>query len=409
MSIQDKCFLEARKIIDNDSLLLETVMQSMGDGLSIQDVNLRIVYQNQFMIENFGSHIGEHCYKIYEMRDSICRGCPVTRAFETGEVCKAIRVGITKDGKSFRFENIASPLRNEEGEIVAGMELCRIVEEREKAIDDLRLTMEDLDRTKEKLLIENNVRMETEATLRKSEERYRRTLDITGTGYVVIDTYGTVIDANNTYLRMTMFDSLEEIRGRSVLEWTAPEAKESNSAAVTQTIREGFIRNYETIYLRRDGSRLNISINAMLESRPEGPCLIALCTDITEKKKQLMALRQSDTRLKDIIECTTDWVWEIDSDGKYTFCNGRIFDVLGFTPEEILGRTPLDLMPPEEAERIGNVYHKLFVDRAPIVNLENTALSKDGRPVRLLTNGVPVFDSEGRFMGYRGADRKIEE
>ncbi len=409
MEKRDKCFLEAREIVMNDSLLLENVMQSMGDGLSIQDRELRIVYQNQFMIDLFGSHIGEYCYQVYEKRESICIGCPVMKSFSSGKVCKAIRVGITREGISFRFENIASPLRNENDEIVAGIELCRIVEDREKAIDDLRLTMEDLDRTKEKLILENSVRMKAEATLRKSEERYRLTLDITGTGYVVVDTYGRVIDANETYMKMAMFDNLEQIKGQSVIDWTAPEAKESNTVAVSKTVRDGYLKNFETVYLRRDGSRVYISINAMLESTPEGPCLVALCTDITEQKKQMEALRHFDSRLKDIIDCTSDWIWEIDEHGKFSFCSGRIFDVLGYHPEEVIGRTPFDLMDPEEAKRVGTLFADLRASNAPIVNLDNWCLSQEGRRVHLVTNGVPVFDEDGRCIGYRGADRELKD
>ena len=55
-----------------------------------------------------------------------------------------MRVGITKEGEKFRFENIASVLRNDKGKMVAGMELVRIVEDREPALDELRVAMEQL-------------------------------------------------------------------------------------------------------------------------------------------------------------------------------------------------------------------------------------------------------------------------
>jgi len=148
----DESFAKAREIMTDASRLLDNIMSSMGDGLSIQDRNMRIVYQNQFMIDNFGSHIGDYCYRSYEKSDSICDGCPIIEAFRTGKATKALRVGITKDGTSFRFENIASPLRNNQGEIVAGLELCRIVEAREKAFDDLREAMKCLEEARNNLV-----------------------------------------------------------------------------------------------------------------------------------------------------------------------------------------------------------------------------------------------------------------
>jgi PAS domain-containing protein len=151
-------YQNAEAILNDKTKLLDTVMSSMGDGLSIQDLDMRIVYQNKVMIENFGAHIGEHCYNIYERRDKICEGCPVAQAYKTGKVAKAMRVGITKDGASYRFENIASVLKNEQGEVVAGMELCRFVEDKEKAFDDLRKKTKELEKFN-KLLVDREIRM----------------------------------------------------------------------------------------------------------------------------------------------------------------------------------------------------------------------------------------------------------
>jgi len=139
-------------LLDDPAGILANIMMSMGDGLSIQDRNMRIVYQNKFMIDNFGSHVGDYCYNVYEKQSSVCEGCPIIESYRTGQVTKALRVGITKEGVPFRFENIASALRNKKGEIVAGIELCRIVEERERAFDELRETMERLKETQGQLV-----------------------------------------------------------------------------------------------------------------------------------------------------------------------------------------------------------------------------------------------------------------
>jgi signal transduction histidine kinase len=152
MTHPDNCFEAAKKLLDDPARILDNIMMSMGDGLSIQDRNMRIVYQNKFMIDNFGSHIGDYCYNIYEKRSTACEGCPIIDSYRTGLGTKALRVGITKEGIPFRFENIASVLRNDHGDIVAGMELCRIVEEREKAIDDLRAAIQQMKQMQNQLV-----------------------------------------------------------------------------------------------------------------------------------------------------------------------------------------------------------------------------------------------------------------
>ena len=118
---------------------------------------------------------------------------------------------------------------------------------------------------------------------------------------------------------------------------------------------------------------------------------------------------ERESRLRDILACSADWIWEVDSTGHYTYCSSRIKDVLGYAPAEVIGRTPFDFMSPEEATRVGEIFKNIATASAPIVDLENTGLHKDGHEVRLLTNGHPITDSSGRLLGYRGVDKDITE
>ena len=153
-----RAFSNATKILKIKSDVLENILASLGDGLSIQDLDLHILYQNQFMINNFGSHIGEHCYKIYEKRNTPCVGCPIIETFNTGKSCKALRVGETKDGEKFRFENVATVLRSDKGEIIAGVEVVRLVEERERALEKLKESLKQLGELSSKLSQSNSMK-----------------------------------------------------------------------------------------------------------------------------------------------------------------------------------------------------------------------------------------------------------
>ena len=129
--------------------------------------------------------------------------------------------------------------------------------------------------------------------------------------------------------------------------------------------------------------------------------------DITEHKKTQEALQKSEQKFKDLIETTTDWVWEVDRNGVYTYTSPKIKELLGYEPQEIMGKTPFDLMPPQEAQRVATIFRKIRDAHQPIVNLENTNQHKDGRLVILETSGIPIFDLSGSFIGYRGIDRDI--
>lgn len=128
---------QAEELLEDKKNLFDTIMNAIGDLISIQDLNMRVIYQNKAMKKVMGEHLGEHCYKSYEKRNEICQGCPVIKAFKTGEAAKALRVGILPDGTPNRFENLAAVLKNKKGKVVAGVEVCRDVEGREKALEEL--------------------------------------------------------------------------------------------------------------------------------------------------------------------------------------------------------------------------------------------------------------------------------
>ncbi len=115
------------------------------------------------------------------------------------------------------------------------------------------------------------------------------------------------------------------------------------------------------------------------------------------------------TRFKDLVESSSDWVWEVDTRGTYTYVSPKVKDVLGYAPEDVLGRTPFDLMPPAEAERVKAIFAEVVASRCPCFSIENTNRHKDGHLVVLETNCVPVFDPAGSLRGYRGMDRDITE
>jgi PAS domain S-box-containing protein len=131
--------------------------------------------------------------------------------------------------------------------------------------------------------------------------------------------------------------------------------------------------------------------------------------EIVEHERVDQALRESEQRFRALIESTSDWIWEVDANGVYTYASPKVEDLLGYRPDEVIGKTPFDLMPPEEAKRVAERFEAVAASRAPFAGLENTNVHKDGRLVVLETSGVPVFDSGGHLRGYRGIDRDITE
>jgi len=120
-------------------------------------------------------------------------------------------------------------------------------------------------------------------------------------------------------------------------------------------------------------------------------------------------LHESQERYRNLVESSTDWIWEVDAQGKYTYASPIVKNLLGLTPEEVLGKTPFDFMPEEEAKRIGAIFADIVKSKAPIKVLENINLHRDGHKVVLETSGMPFLGPKGELLGYRGIDRDVTE
>ncbi|MDH4161821.1 MAG: PAS domain S-box protein [Nitrospirota bacterium] len=116
---------------------IEAIIAAMGEGLSIQDRDFRVLYQNDVHKGFVGAHAGELCYQAYESSDKQCDGCPIASAFKDGSVHTVERI-VDLPGGTKSFEITASPLRNAQGEIVAGIELVRDVTERKRTEQQLQ-------------------------------------------------------------------------------------------------------------------------------------------------------------------------------------------------------------------------------------------------------------------------------
>jgi len=117
--------------------------------------------------------------------------------------------------------------------------------------------------------------------------------------------------------------------------------------------------------------------------------------------------RSDAGKFRDILLITNDWIWEIDTEGKFTFTSGQIRQILGYEPEEIIGKYVFDLFLPEEKERLQEEILKLIKLEKPIIERINWNLTKDGKKVCLVTTGIPIYDENNSLTGYRGVDKDI--
>ena len=124
-----------------------------------------------------------------------------------------------------------------------------------------------------------------EEALRASESKYRNLVETTGTGYLITDWEGRVLDANLEYAGLSGYNSVQEILGRNIVEWTAPHDRERNAEELKRCVADGLTRNLEIDYADREGRIIPVEINATLSSTPEGAVIICLIKNITERRR----------------------------------------------------------------------------------------------------------------------------
>ncbi len=132
-----------------------------------------------------------------------------------------------------------------------------------------------------------------------------------------------------------------------------------------------------------------------------------LGTESQQRKRGEEALLEAETRIRELVEVSGEIWWETDLDLVYTFCSPNVKSILGYSPEEMIGRSLFDFIPSSEAVRVEVVIGPKTSLGQEFSQVEHEALRKNGQVGTMETNGKPVLDTTGTAVGYRGLSRDI--
>jgi len=294
-----------------------------------------------------------------------------------------------KDGSTVWTENRVSYLRDSGGAVIGYLGVSRDIGERKKS----------------------------QEALRASEERFRAIFERSPIGAIVYDVQGLTVGANKACLDIFGLSDVSEMKGPALFgdpnSSDKAQRKLRNGKTVTGEVQIDLdlARRTGLYNTTRSGTaclRLTVTpLGTDSKGLPSG--YLALVEDITESKKAEEALQASEERFRGLVETTSDWVWEVDRKGVYTYASPKVSTVLGYDSQELLGKTPFDFMPPREARRVAAAFNSYMAKQEPFAFLENVCRRKDGHPVVMETSGVPFFGRDGTLLGYRGIDRDITE
>jgi PAS domain S-box-containing protein len=296
-----------------------------------------------------------------------------TVSFETEEYCKS--------GATILVENSVTFIRDAQGRPVRMLGISRDITERKRA----------------------------EEVLRESEEKFRNLFRNAVEGILVADVdTGKFLLANPAICRMLGYMEKElTLMGIADIH---PEKELNYIVKEFGSIMQGNKHFSDSIpCLRKDGSILYADISGFPQVIDGKKCTIGFFSDVTERKQMEEALRESQKRFQALTETTSDFVWEMDANGVYTYCSPQIKELWGYKPEDMIGRTPFDVMIPKDREHAIQMFRTISESQRSFKGMETSSWDNTGRIVVLETSGVPFFDIDGRLCGYRGISRDITE
>ena len=118
-------------------------------------------------------------------------------------------------------------------------------------------------------------------------------------------------------------------------------------------------------------------------------------------------LEASEAKYRTIVETTQEWIWEINLDGVHTYSNPAVESILGYSVDEVVGKSCLPLMYDEDQKENERKLTEFTSNEAGWSGWVVRWRHKDGSIRYLESNSVPIHDNKEQFCGYRGADRDV--
>jgi PAS domain S-box-containing protein len=249
----------------------------------------------------------------------------------------------------------------------------------------------------------------TEQAIKESEERYRIAIEGSIDGVVIVqdDLHAYV---NRAFLDMFGYATLDEIVGKHRFCTIHPDDHKRVITYARARQKGDYVPSrYAFKGIRKDGTPIDIEVSANSISYRGEKAVLAYLRDVTDRKRAENALQASEERFRSLVEVTSDLIWETNREGVFSYVSPKIKDLLGYEPDEVIGRSPLDFMPVMEAEKLAQTINGHARQRKPFVAMENWNQHRNGKLVLLQTSGVPIFNEDGRWLGFRGIDRDITD
>jgi two-component system cell cycle sensor histidine kinase/response regulator CckA len=244
---------------------------------------------------------------------------------------------------------------------------------------------------------------------RVSEERYKTILNTIQEGYYELDLAGNFAFFNDALSEIFGYPR-EELTGMNIRQTTDRAGARRGSRAFNRVYRyQDLVKGFAWEIIKKDGSRGHVEASVSLIRDTGGECIgfRGIVRDITEKTRIQGELIQTRKFLQSILDSSVDGITTTDLKGRIMYSSPKVRDIIGYEPEEMIGRPIHSLMEygREDAKRIAEA----LTENGELNNHEMRFIGKERQPVDISLSASPLRDENGRILGYLGIYRDITE
>jgi PAS domain S-box-containing protein len=281
---------------------------------------------------------------------------------------------------------------------IAGMS----VEEVQKLVHELQVHLIELK-------IQNEELLTAQAELAQFRDRFNSLYDFAPVGYLTMDQEGDVVEANLVAARMLGVER-QSLVGRKFTRFVAPAAQDALYLHLRSVSGDEEKQTCDLLLRRPDGANLTVRMESILAEEASASARHFRCAmiDISQRKQAEDALRESETRFRNLTDAAPVLIRMSDADKKCTYVNARWLAFTGRTLAQELGDGWVEGVHPEDKSRCWQTYAAAYNARQKF-EMDYRLRCHDGKYRWIAHHGVPRFSATNEFLGYIGSCIDISE
>ncbi len=235
----------------------------------------------------------------------------------------------------------------------------------------------------------------TEDALQIEKAHHEQLFESAQEAIVMCDNDGKVLKMNKKFMRLFGYTH-DEATGRSIDQLVAPKESHKEAASITKFVSRGEKVSFETVRERKDGTLINVSVLASpINIGGTQVGVYAIYRDITERKQAEEELRKSEMMYRALFERANDAVFLLNFDGVHLAANKKAADMLGYSNEELIGKSFREIVVPHEYGKAREKFISLKNGKT-FSPYERTFRKKDGTEFPVEINVALVRDAENK-------------